>query len=145
MSSVEHGHTSPTIPPAFEGVRILLADDNFVNQEVVRGFLDGTSATLDVAKNGEAALELFSQTDYDLILMDVNMPVMDGLEATAALRRSPRGRTLPVVALTASDTPEDVERCYNVGMNTMLIKPIQRMQLLQTIAKQLKLPSKPTP
>ena len=78
MSSVEHGHTSPTSPPAFEGVRILLADDNFVNQEVVRGFLDGTSATLDVAKNGEAALELFSQADYDLILMDVNMPVMDG-------------------------------------------------------------------
>jgi len=130
--------TPPSQTPCFKGIRILLAEDNFVNQEVVRGYLEGTSATLDVAKNGKLALEMFSNTDYDLILMDVNMPIMDGLEATTRLRQSEKGRTVPIVALTASATPEDAERCFDVGMDALMIKPIQRMQLLEKLSKQLK-------
>ncbi len=144
MDRPDPTYTPPSRLPSFEGFRILLAEDNFVNQEVVRGFLEGTSADLVVAKNGALALELFSQSDFDLVLMDVNMPVMDGLEATRALRNTAKGRSIPIVALTASATPEDAEQCYDVGMDAMMIKPIERMELLMVVAEQLMGRDEPT-
>ncbi len=125
--------TSTTALPTLHG-RVLLAEDNVVNQRVAIAALRRLGLTPDVANNGLEALDLVRQHAYDLVLMDCQMPGMDGYEATAAIRQLPqaRGAHLPIVALTANAMGEDEQRCLNAGMTAFLAKPY-RMADLQAV------------
>jgi signal transduction histidine kinase/CheY-like chemotaxis protein/ligand-binding sensor domain-containing protein len=123
-----------------ENLRILLVEDTIFNQLLARELLLSRipGAVVDLAENGAIALEKWQQSpDFDLILMDVKMPVMDGLEATRRLRRMPGGNHIPVIALTANAVPEELEKCTLAGMNAWVTKPIDTEELLYTIQRAL--------
>ncbi len=105
-------------------LKVLLAEDNEPNQRVAKAILRGAGYTIDVAHNGHKVIELVGQKSYDVVLMDVNMPSMDGLEATQILRQTEAGRALPIIGLTASVMDGDRQRCLEAGMNDHLAKPI---------------------
>ena len=125
----------PVVPSLPSGVRILIADDASANRELVTAIMAGFDVDLDAVRDGAEAVEAARNGGYDLILMDVHMPVMDGLEATRAIRAmgGAVGRT-PIVALTANVQPEHVERCREAGMDAHVGKPIQVVDLFQTIS-----------
>lgn len=103
---------------------MLAADDNMGNQVLIRTFLKKFGLTVDIVKNGEEALQKMHEASYDLIFMDVNMPVMDGLEATQRIRAEIAADRQPwIVALTANVAEEDRQRCLDAGMNDFLEKP----------------------
>ena len=103
---------------------MLLAEDNEPNQRVAKAILRGAGYAIDVAHNGHKVIELVGKKAYDVVLMDVNMPSMDGLEATQRLRETDAGRILPIIGLTASVMDGDRQRCLEAGMNDHLAKPI---------------------
>jgi signal transduction histidine kinase/CheY-like chemotaxis protein/HPt (histidine-containing phosphotransfer) domain-containing protein len=125
-------------PPA---ARLLLVEDNLVNQKVVLAILRKKGYHIDVANDGREALAKLaassSETPYDLVLMDVQMPVLDGLEATRLIRSEARWDYLPVVAMTAHAMNGDRERCLQSGMNAYISKPVQPAHLISTIERQL--------
>ncbi|MDG6095019.1 response regulator [Acetobacter sp. AN02] len=117
-------------------LHILVVDDNTVNQKVVCKTLSAEGFSWRTADNGEDALDCLDEEEFDLVLMDVNMPVMNGIEATKLYRFSEiavSGQRLPIVALTADSTDESHERCRNAGMNAVLVKPLQAETLTKTI------------
>jgi two-component system sensor histidine kinase/response regulator len=130
-SAAEQNRRLPTIA----GARILLVEDNELNQEVALELLRLARFNVDLAENGRVALERLKGSDYDLVLMDMQMPVMDGLEATRALRQNPRLAALPVLAMTANASEEDRRRCLESGMNDFLAKPIEPEHLWQALLK----------
>ncbi|MFZ4285455.1 response regulator [Variovorax sp. HJSM1_2] len=107
------------------GARILLVDDNELNQQVGRELLEAAALHVDVAVNGQDALDHLAQAYYDLVLMDMQMPVMDGLTATRRIRENADWAHLPVLALTANTMRGDRERCLAAGMNSHIAKPIE--------------------
>ncbi len=115
--------------PAPTGQRILLVEDNIVNQMVAKGMLTRLGYEVDVAEQGEAALARLETSQYDLVLMDCNMPVMDGYETSRRMRADPRWRDIPIIALTANALQEDRQRCEEAGMNDYLAKPFKREDL----------------
>ena len=125
--------------------RLLLVEDNEVNQELALELLRDTGATVDVASNGVEALARIAQVAYDAVLMDCQMPVMDGYEATRQLRLQPANAGLPVIAMTANAMAGDRERCLEVGMNDHVAKPIDLQILLATLAKWLGAGDAPSP
>ncbi len=111
-------------------VRILVAEDAQANQKVIQQFLTRGGYQCDVAANGREALEKLAQATYDLVLMDCQMPEMDGCEATRRLReREGAGRHTPVIAMTASAMNEDREQCFSAGMDDYIAKPVNRANL----------------
>lgn len=120
--------------------RVLLAEDNLVNQQLAAAMLRHMGLTVDVAQNGQEALVLAENQEYDLVLMDCQMPVMDGYQATAALRaRHANGRRrLPIIALTANAVEGDRQHCIAAGMDDYLTKPYSRAQLRQVLARWLR-------
>jgi len=123
---------------ALAGARILLVEDNELNQEVAVSLLAETPLIVDVADNGQIALDKLAATDYDLVLMDMQMPVMDGITATQEIRRQARFAELPVIAMTANAMAVDRERCLAAGMNDHLAKPIDPDALLATLTHWIK-------
>ncbi|QXH48390.1 response regulator [Pseudomonas xanthosomatis] len=122
------------LPPGQERrARILLVEDNPVNQLVAKGMLGKLGCQVQVAAQGAEALECLEQATFDLVLMDCNMPVMDGYEASRRIRQSGRWPQLPIVALTANAMPEERERCRAAGMNDYLAKPFRREELVALI------------
>jgi signal transduction histidine kinase/DNA-binding response OmpR family regulator len=119
--------------------RILLVEDNLVNQKVVTAMLRKKGYHIDMANDGREALGLLeaSSQDYDVVLMDVQMPVLDGLETTRMIRRNSRWDHLPIVAMTAHAMNGDRERCLQAGMNSYISKPVQPEHLISTIEKHL--------
>ena len=115
--------------PTEHRARILLVEDNPVNQLVAKGMLSKLGCDVAVAAHGGEALNQLEQHDFDLVLMDCNMPVMDGYEASRQIRQSERWPDLPIVALTANAMPEERERCRAAGMNDYLAKPFRREEL----------------
>ncbi len=114
-----------------EGSKILLADDNIINQEIILGLLENSRIELDVVSNGEEVMQKFRTEYYDLILMDIQMPIMDGYEATKLIRKE--DMEIPIIALTANAMKEDIEKSISSGMNDHLNKPVKVEKLYQTI------------
>ena len=114
---------------ARRGARLLVVEDNAINQEVAAGLLRGAGFVVDLAENGDIAVRRVQETDYDLVFMDMQMPVMDGLQATAAIRQIPALAHLPIVAMTANAMQQDRERCLAAGMNDFVAKPIDPDEL----------------
>jgi PAS domain S-box-containing protein len=120
------------------GKRVLVADDDEINQALARLLLTDVGLELDVVDNGLATLRMAEKNDYALILMDMQMPEMDGIQATQAIRRLPgRGATVPILALTANAFAEDREKCLAAGMNDFVTKPVEPDTLFQTLLKWL--------
>ncbi len=116
-------------------IRILLVEDNFVNQKVIVRQLEKLGYRADIAGNGQEAYEAVSTIPYDLVLMDCNMPVMDGYDATKKIRETEGIKDIPIIALTANAMKEDEEKCLAAGMNDYLTKPVNRNILGNTITK----------
>ncbi|CAI3797358.1 Sensor histidine kinase RcsC [Pseudomonas sp. MM221] len=129
----EHPLANPAITLEAGRARILLVEDNPVNQLVAKGMLAKLGCQVQLATQGAEALELLEQDEFDLVLMDCNMPVMDGYEASRRIRQSGRWPDLPIVALTANAMPEERERCRAAGMNDYLAKPFRREELLALV------------
>ena len=127
--------SSPPPEPARSPLRILLAEDNAVNQHLARRLLERRGHSVAIAADGREALAALDREPFDLVLMDVQMPVMDGFEATAALRarESATGRHLPVIALTAHAMKGDHERCLKAGMDGYVTKPVKAETLFSAI------------
>ena len=120
------------------GARILLAEDNEINQQIASELLQDAGFVVEVAENGLIALEMIQHTSYDLVLMDMQMPGMDGLGATAAIRRIPKFDELPIVAMTANARTEDRTSCLEAGMNDFMTKPIDPNDLWRVLLKWIK-------
>ncbi len=119
------------------GLRVLLVEDNEVNRQIAVEILEGAGAIVDVAHNGRQAVDLVlgrAPPMYDVALMDLQMPVMDGYETTARLRADPRSAGLAIVAMTAHALAEERQRCLEAGMNGHMTKPIDPDLLVQTLA-----------
>jgi CheY-like chemotaxis protein len=116
-------------------LKLLVVDDNAVNRELITTLLSPFDIEVDTANDGAEALEAVSRAGYDLILMDVQMPVMDGLTATRRIRalQGAAARGVPIVAMTANILPEQIARCHEAGMDDHLGKPINPARLLQTL------------
>jgi len=137
---------APVMPPASDrretqsalrSTRILLAENNLFNQQVAREFLELAGCVVQVANDGAEALALLRREHFDCVLMDVQMPVMDGLEATRQIRANPAFATMPVIALTANALEEERQHCVNAGMNDFITKPVRPEILYATLAKWL--------
>jgi len=107
------------------GARILLVEDNEINQEIACGILSQANIIVDVASNGEAGVEMVNKCQYDAVLMDVQMPLMDGYEATRIIRLNHSKKTLPIIAMTANAMSGDKDKCLEAGMNDYVSKPIR--------------------
>ena len=120
---------------ALRGAWLLLVEDNEVNQEVAQHILNDAGIRVDIAGNGAIALAKIAENAYDGVLMDCQMPVMDGYQATRKLRQDPRYSNLPVIAMTANAMVGDKEKCLDAGMNDFIAKPIDVAQLFGTLAR----------
>ena len=134
---VSKGLPETHITPTGKKARILLAEDSFVNLQVTLFHLQKIGYEVLVARNGVEALEMVTKHHPDLVLMDIQMPNMDGLEATRRIRLNPETKRLPIIALTALAMPGDRERCIAAGATDYLSKPIRLKALTQTIEKYL--------
>jgi signal transduction histidine kinase/CheY-like chemotaxis protein len=123
------------------GLRGLVAEDNKFNQVVVKSMLERIGIQVDIAENGAEALDLFDRNHYDLVFMDVRMPIMNGYDCTEAIRSRGDGRAnVPILALTAEATKSDAEKCLAVGMNVHLSKPLRLSEVVKAIDSQIGLP-----
>jgi CheY-like chemotaxis protein len=118
--------------------RILLVEDNELNQEVATELLREAGFAVDLAENGQIALDKIRAADYDLVLMDMQMPIMDGVTATQEIRKEERFKNLPVVAMTANAMQGDRSRCIAAGMNDHVAKPIEPEDLWKALLKWIK-------
>jgi len=125
--------TRHSIAESRHALRILLAEDNPVNQQVATAMLLKRGHQVDVVSNGREAVDAVAREPYDVVLMDIQMPEMDGFEATAKIRALPQGRTLPIIALTAHALSGERERCLERGMSGYLAKPFKAHDLFAVV------------
>jgi CheY-like chemotaxis protein len=116
-----------------EGIKILLTEDKEINQWIVLSLLEESGIEVDIAKNGKEAVSKYNKSDYLLILMDIEMPIMNGYEATKIIRKE--DREIPIIALTANGTELDRQKTQRVGMNDHLQKPIEVELFYRTFLK----------
>ena len=135
----EHQKAYPTDFSVLQGLRVLIAEDNKYNQIVINDTLENLieNVSISIVDNGELAIEYHKNNDYDIILMDVQMPIMDGIEATKFIREQlPKSKKeIPIIALTASVLQSDINKCLNAGMNAFIPKPFRRDELIGTLIK----------
>ena len=123
---------------AIAGARILLVEDNDLNQEVACELLQDAGLLVDIAENGQEAIARIGRQHYDLVLMDMQMPVMDGVTATRLLREDPACQQLPIIAMTANVMRDDIEKCLAAGMNGHVAKPIDPDDLWMALLNWIK-------
>jgi CheY-like chemotaxis protein len=128
--------TDDIVTEDFSGKHILIVEDVDVNRLIVSSLLEDTGCITDEAENGIAAIDMVKKNDYDLILMDMQMPVMDGLTATREIRAF--NKDIPIIAMTANAFKEDADRCLEAGMNDHISKPIDSLIFLRTVSNHLK-------
>lgn len=126
-------HLTANRPPS--DIRVLVAEDNKTNQVVIRAMLKKLGYVFDIFENGQEAINSLNHNQYDIVLMDCQMPVLDGLEATRDIRKSPQWKELPIIALTAGATDKEQTECEAAGMNDFLSKPITIGVLESTLKK----------
>ncbi len=140
-SPTDDGHAD-----RLRGAQILLTEDNEINQQIAVELLEGAGAKVTVANNGREAVDLLSSgANFNVVLMDLQMPEMDGYQTTAKLRSDPRFNSLPIVAMTAHATIEERQRCLAAGMNDHISKPIDPATLFETVGRFYKLSLAATP
>ncbi|MBY0498636.1 MAG: response regulator [Nitrosomonas sp.] len=120
-----------------KGCTILVVEDNELNQQVAQALLEYNGAVVSIASNGQEALDKLSKENFDCVLMDVQMPVLDGLEATKMIRANPNWSKISIIALTANADQDYRDSCRSAGMNDFLVKPIDPEQLVIIISKWL--------
>jgi len=120
-----------------QGAKILLVEDNEINQQVAKELLEHAHFVVDIANHGQEALDMLSEKTYDCVLMDVQMPVMDGYTATGKIREQEQFSALPILAMTANATVEDHELSLNAGMNGHINKPIDPKKLFSMLLKHI--------
>ncbi|MDX9744819.1 MAG: response regulator, partial [Arcobacteraceae bacterium] len=118
---------------SLKGSKILLVEDNKINQEIILGLLESSKLEIEIAVNGKEAVEKFENNKYELIFMDIQMPIMDGYEASKFIRE--KDKKIPIIALSANAMAEDIEKTKAVGMNEHLTKPINVEKLYETLYK----------
>jgi len=123
---------------AIHGARVLLAEDNVLNQQVASELLNDAGLVVEVAGDGKVAVDKAQSGVYDIILMDMQMPVMDGIDATLAILALPDRRNVPIVAMTANAMQADRERCLNAGMVDFITKPIEPDELFRALLRWIK-------
>nr|WP_241242330.1 ATP-binding protein [Thalassotalea sp. G2M2-11] len=140
LSAEQNGQTNaenveklPTEHKSLQGVSILLVEDNLVNQLVAKELLQSMQAKVTIVDNGQKAIDMLAQKEFDVVLMDIQMPVMDGLEATRLIRSESKYQDLPIIAMTAHARQEDKESSYAAGMNLHIAKPVTAELLLSSI------------
>ena len=143
-STVRAAHTAMASVPS---LKVLLVEDNEINQKVAMGMLARDSHKVTLAITGKAAIEAVEKEDFDLVLMDIQLPEMDGLEATRRIRQmdDKAKAAVPIVALTANAMAEDVKECLDVGMNDVIAKPVDPEHLSKVILGVAELPELPSP
>ncbi|WP_051321399.1 PAS domain-containing protein [Chrysiogenes arsenatis] len=128
-------HNEQRASTTLRGIHVLLVEDNSINQDVAFGLLSEAGILVDIAENGQIALDMLAQREYDLVLMDMQMPVMDGVTATTAIRKNTQWDTLPVIAMTANAMRQDRDACFAAGMNDFIEKPINPEVLIQVLLR----------
>jgi PAS domain S-box-containing protein len=138
LQQVQIQGPDPRALEEIRGARILLVEDNKINQQVAIELLSQEGFQVDLAENGQQAIDLVQTQLYDLVLMDLQMPVMDGYQATKAIRRDRTHDDMPILAMSANAMSHDREQCLAVGMNDHIPKPVDRKQLLSSLCKWVK-------
>ena len=139
MAKTTNGNNEAGLPASYRGQRVLLVEDDAVNQLVAAAMLQGQGLVVDVADDGAAAIRMANLVAYGLILMDIQMPNVDGLEATRMIRSAGNDPQVPVVALTAFTSAEDRQLCLDAGMNDHLGKPVVTAKLFAAVQRWLRL------
>ncbi len=136
---------NPKLPRNILGAQILLVEDHDINQQVARQILESAGFFVQIANNGKEGFSMALAQAFDLVLMDLQMPVMDGYEATREIRRHKDGRELPIIAMTASAMPRDRANAMDAGMNAHVSKPIDLNELFSALARWIKPGARPLP
>ena len=138
--SIKHGVKKINEIEKIRGSKVLLTEDNEINQQVARELLEKADLIVTIANNGKEAIEKVEGSEFELVFMDVQMPEMNGLEATGCIRKNPRSsiRNLPIVAMTAQAMAGDREKCIEAGMDDYITKPIDINELHSVLVKWIK-------
>ncbi len=136
--TIHHGSNILEKLAIIKGASILIVEDNELNQEVAMGLLEDGGFDVHIAKDGQEAVEMVAKNTYDIVLMDMQMPVMDGITATIEIRKDTKNKDLPIVAMTANAMQQDREKCAKAGMNDHVTKPINPDELFYTLLKWVK-------
>ncbi len=126
-----------------KGYRVLVVEDNITNQEIAQAILEGAGLAVKIVNNGKEAVAAVYKSQFDVLLMDIQMPVMDGYEATIQIRKNSKFRDLPIIAMTAHAMKGDEEKCLKAGMNGYVSKPVNQNMLFDALWRELKNRKKP--
>ena len=137
LAAVPKAKTSHQTSTELSNVRVLLVEDNPVNQTVAKSLLTTCGIITEIAVNGREAVQMVAENQYDVVLMDIQMPEMDGIEATRQIRKKLHRADLPIIAMTAHAMQGDREKCIAAGMNDYVPKPIDREELFATLKRQM--------
>ena len=123
------------INPDFKTIRIISADDVEINQRLLQKYLENENIQLTKVYNGEDLVAELDKNEYDLILADIQMPIMTGIEATTMIRENPKYLNIPIIALSAHSSQEDIDEILNAGANDYLVKPVKKEEIIEKIKK----------